>query len=98
MGSGGVQLRICCPQSAHTAAADPLPALAAHSHMQRYASEGARVLAMAYKQLPDSMTPSELRHLPRGEAESGLRFAGKQAGGRAGGCWPSGNTFVGKQS
>jgi cation-transporting ATPase 13A1 len=46
------------------------------SHLQRFASEGARVLALAYKQLPGELTPSELRHLPRDEAESGLRFAG----------------------
>lgn len=43
---------------------------------KRYASEGARVLALAYKQLPAEMTPSELRHLPRDSAESGLQFAG----------------------
>lgn len=43
---------------------------------KRYASEGARVLAMAYKQLPSEMTPSELRHLPRDHAESELVFAG----------------------
>ena len=47
------------------------------------------MLAMAYKQLPDSMTPSELRHLPRGEAESGLRFAGKPASMPAG-IWAGG--------
>jgi hypothetical protein len=61
----------------HVLTLAPNPTLSAC--LQRYASEGARVLAMAYKQLPDSMTPSELRHLPRGEAESGLRFAGKQS-------------------
>lgn len=44
---------------------------------KRYASEGARVLAMAYKQLPSEMTPSELRHLPRDHAESELVFAGQ---------------------
>lgn len=43
---------------------------------KRYAAEGARVLALAYKELPAGMTPSELRHLPRDEAESGLQFAG----------------------
>lgn len=43
---------------------------------KHYASEGARVLALAYKQLPGEMTPSELRHLPRDHAESGLLFAG----------------------
>ncbi|KAL4527712.1 hypothetical protein Ndes2437A_g02854 [Nannochloris sp. 'desiccata'] len=42
----------------------------------RYASEGARVLALAYKKLPDEMTPSALRHTPRDEAESNLVFAG----------------------
>lgn len=44
---------------------------------KRYAAEGARVLALAHKQLPEGMTPSELRHLPRDEAESGLQFAGE---------------------
>lgn len=44
--------------------------------MQHYASEGARVLALAYKQLDNLMTPSELRHLPRDSAESQLTFAG----------------------
>ncbi|KAL4532436.1 hypothetical protein Ndes2526B_g08333 [Nannochloris sp. 'desiccata'] len=43
---------------------------------KRYASEGARVLALAYKKLPDEMTPSALRHTPRDEAESNLDFAG----------------------
>jgi len=43
---------------------------------KRYASEGARVLALAYKKLPDDMTPSALRHTPRDEAESNLIFAG----------------------
>lgn len=52
------------------------PTLPPCSPMQHYASEGARVLALAYKQLPGEMTPSELRHLPRDHAESGLLFAG----------------------
>ena len=43
---------------------------------KRYASEGARVLAMGYRQLDSLMTPSELRHLPRDAAEAGLTFAG----------------------
>ncbi len=34
------------------------------------------MLALAYKQLPAEMTPSELRHLPRDHAESELQFAG----------------------
>lgn len=34
------------------------------------------MLALAYKQLPAEMTPSELRHLPRDRAESELQFAG----------------------
>jgi len=43
---------------------------------KEYASEGARVLAMAYKQLPEDTTPSSLRHTSRDEAESGLIFGG----------------------
>ena len=34
------------------------------------------MLAIACKQLPGEMTPSELRHLPRDAAESGLTFMG----------------------
>lgn len=56
-------------------AASPLPP----KLMQHYASEGARVLALAYKQLDNLMTPSELRHLPRDSAESQLTFAGAAA-------------------
>jgi cation-transporting ATPase 13A1 len=43
---------------------------------KKYASEGARVLALAYKSLPSDLTPSSLRHLPRDEAESDMVFAG----------------------
>lgn len=43
---------------------------------KRYAAEGARVLALAYKRLPDDLTPSALRHTPRDIAESELEFAG----------------------
>jgi manganese-transporting P-type ATPase len=43
---------------------------------KRYASEGARVLALAFKKLPADMTSSALRHTPRDEAESNLVFAG----------------------
>ncbi|PSC72522.1 putative manganese-transporting ATPase PDR2 [Micractinium conductrix] len=43
---------------------------------KHFASEGARVLALAYKQLPSGLTPSELRHMGRDTAESGLTFAG----------------------
>ena len=45
-------------------------------HYKKYAAEGARVLALAYKRLPNDLTPSSLRHMPRDEAESGLDFAG----------------------
>lgn len=50
---------------------------------QKYASEGARVLALAYRQLDSLMTPSELRHLPRDAAESQLTFAGGSLAGRS---------------
>lgn len=40
------------------------------------------MLALAYKQLDNLMTPSELRHLPRDSAESQLTFAGGQGVGR----------------
>ena len=63
------------PAGSHPTAnppASPLPP----NPMQHYASEGARVLALAYKQLDSLMTPSELRHLPRDSAESKLTFAG----------------------
>lgn len=43
---------------------------------KKYASEGARVLALAYKSLPADLTPSSLRHMSRDEAESGMIFAG----------------------
>ena len=43
---------------------------------KKYASEGARVLALAYKPLSSDLTHSALRHTPRDEAESGLIFAG----------------------
>ena len=43
---------------------------------KKYASEGARVLALAYKRLPDDLTLSALRHTPRDSAESELKFAG----------------------
>lgn len=43
---------------------------------KRYASEGARVLALAYKPMPSDLTTSSLRHVAREEAESNLIFAG----------------------
>lgn len=43
---------------------------------KQYASEGARVLALAYKQLSSDLTPSSLRHMSRDEAESDMVFAG----------------------
>lgn len=43
---------------------------------KKFASEGARVLALAYKELPSDLTPSSLRHTPREEAEANLTFAG----------------------
>ncbi len=49
--------------------------------MQRYAAEGARVLAMACKRIEGEVTPSALRHMPRDQAEHGLRFAGTDGQG-----------------
>ncbi|GAB4817890.1 hypothetical protein N2152v2_004936 [Parachlorella kessleri] len=43
---------------------------------KRYAAEGARVLALAYKRVEGEVTPSVLRHMPRDQAEHGLMFAG----------------------
>lgn len=64
----------------------PPAASLSFSFLQKYASEGARVLAMGYRQLDSLMTPSELRHLPRDAAESQLTFAGGPGGrGDAGG-------------
>lgn len=40
------------------------------------------MLALAYKQLDNLMTPSELRHLPRDSAESQLTFAGGRGVGK----------------
>ncbi|OMP11729.1 Cation-transporting P-type ATPase [Corchorus capsularis] len=42
---------------------------------KKYTRQGARVLALAYKSLPD-MTVSEARNLEREDVESGLTFAG----------------------
>lgn len=56
----------------HLAAAPP--------HYERcykqHAAAGARVLAMAYRELPKDTTSMSLRHLPRDDAEAGLHFAG----------------------
>lgn len=43
---------------------------------KKYAAEGARVLALAVKKLPQDFTPSTMRHTPRDEMESGLDFVG----------------------
>ncbi|KDD75339.1 hypothetical protein H632_c733p0, partial [Helicosporidium sp. ATCC 50920] len=42
----------------------------------RHASQGARVLALAWRALETEPTPSEVRRLARSEVEQGLRFAG----------------------
>lgn len=46
------------------------------SQYKWYASQGARVIALAGKRLPASMDSSGLRALGREEVESGLEFAG----------------------
>ncbi|GKE69725.1 probable manganese-transporting ATPase PDR2 [Tanacetum coccineum] len=51
-----------------------LPALYVSTY-KRYTRQGSRVLALAYKPLPD-MTVSEARSLDREVVESGLKFAG----------------------
>lgn len=43
---------------------------------KRYASQGARVIALAYKQLGSSTTASDLRTMPRAEIEKDLSFGG----------------------
>lgn len=43
---------------------------------RKFASEGARVLALAAKNLPTDTTPSSLRHTTRDEIESELSFVG----------------------
>lgn len=41
-----------------------------------FASQGARVIALAHKALPADMGPAELRALSRDEVESRLEFVG----------------------
>lgn len=45
------------------------------SSYKQHASQGSRIIALAYKTLP-GLEGAELRRVPRGEAESGLTFAG----------------------
>ncbi len=45
------------------------------------------MLALAYKRIEGEVTPSALRHMPRDQAEHGLRFAGERRWGREGGDW-----------
>ena len=43
---------------------------------RRFAREGARVIALAWRALPAPAAVSKLRGMPREEAEAGLTFAG----------------------
>eukprot|EP01025_Chloroclados_australasicus_P006477 TRINITY_DN12088_c0_g1_i1.p1 TRINITY_DN12088_c0_g1~~TRINITY_DN12088_c0_g1_i1.p1 ORF type:complete len:850 (-),score=59.08 TRINITY_DN12088_c0_g1_i1:220-2442(-) len=43
---------------------------------RRYSARGARVIALAFKKLPNSMGPKELREMSREDAESELDFGG----------------------
>ncbi|KAK9845150.1 hypothetical protein WJX84_012056 [Apatococcus fuscideae] len=43
---------------------------------KRFAAQGARVIALAYKRLPSSTATSELRSMSRDDIESGLDFGG----------------------
>eukprot|EP00891_Asterochloris_glomerata_P000411 jgi/Astpho2/411/Aster-03461 len=43
---------------------------------KQFASQGARVIALAYKQLPSHLSTPELRELPREQLESKLQFGG----------------------
>ena len=64
----------CVPPSPHPPVASP-PADYDEVY-KRYAAQGARVIALARKKLPDSVDASMLRSYSREEVESGLDFCG----------------------
>jgi cation-transporting ATPase 13A1 len=43
---------------------------------KQFAAQGARVIALAHKQLPAGLSGPELRALPREEAEADMAFVG----------------------